>query len=44
MCENTMNPEYTSLKVKRNPNIKYIKAETLKKYEKIRDQQFEQQI
>jgi hypothetical protein len=38
------NYTYTVPKVKRNPNIKYVKAEIFKKHEKIRDQQFEDKL
>lgn len=44
MCEGPImkNPELSS--IKRNPKVRFIKADMLKKHEKIRDQEFDQKI
>lgn len=34
----------TNLGIKRNPRIKYVKADVFRKHEKIRDQEFEEKI
>lgn len=44
VCESTSNKQLSNMKVTRNPNIKYIKANELMKHEIMREQQFEKQI